>query len=178
MSIVNILLGPVWLVFLIVLHESSHAIAGKILGFRVFWISIGYGRPLVDARLLGIRLKLNIIPFNGETALASPTMDWFRLRWWLVIFSGPASHLALLLLMLFFGRWGSIRNSLNSLLTQPSAFGIFFSLNGLLLVGGLLPLRGPLFSRRPRPPADGYRLVTIPFLSQSAVADLCVQYKL
>ncbi|HKF55721.1 MAG TPA: site-2 protease family protein [Blastocatellia bacterium] len=78
MSIVNILLGPVWLVFLIVFHESSHAIAGKILGFRVFWISIGYGRPLVDARLLGIRLKLNIIPFNGETALASPYFQGTR----------------------------------------------------------------------------------------------------
>jgi hypothetical protein len=91
MSTINFLLGPVWLVFLIVLHESSHAIAGKILGFRVFWIGIGYGRPLLDARLLGIRLKLNMIPFNGETALASPTMDWFRLRWWLVIFSGAQS---------------------------------------------------------------------------------------
>jgi Tfp pilus assembly protein PilF len=176
MSIVNILLGPLWLVFLIVIHESSHAMAGKILGFKIFWVGIGHGRPLLDTRLLRFRLKLNLIPFHGETVLASPTLDGLRLRWWLVNFCGPASHLAILLLMMFLGGWASIRNSLGSLLTQPSAFGIFFSLNGLLLIGGLLPLRRPLFSPQPRPPSDGYRLVTIPFLSPSSMEDLVATY--
>src|SRR5215471_12450427 len=176
MSIMNILLVPVCLVFLIVLHESSHAIAGKILGFRIFSIGIGYGRLLVDTRLLGIRLKLKLIPVNGETVLASPTLNRLRLRWWLAIFSGPASHLAVLLLMFSFGGGASTRYSLGSLLHRPSALGIFFSLNWLSLVGSLLPLRGPLFSRRPGPPADGYRLLTVPFLSESGVAELAASY--
>jgi Flp pilus assembly protein TadD len=176
MGIVNLLLVPVWWVVIIVVHESAHAIAGKILGFKVFSISIGYGRPVAETRLLGIKLKLNLGLPGGETILATQASDWFRLRWWLAVFSGPASDLIVLLLIYYLVGRASIRESLRELLIQdkPSALAIVFLVNAVILLANLLPLRLRWSSRYPV--ADGYQLVTIPFLRESRIAEHRARY--
>lgn len=178
MAIIDLLLIPVWCVVLTILHESGHAIAGRILGFKIFWIRIGHGRRLAEASVLGTKVKLNLGLVSGATMLASPRSEWIRLRWWLAVFAGPASHLAALLLICFLAGPQLIRDRLGSLWIEdrPSALAALFTLNGLCCLLNLLPLRMRLSKDRPLQPWDGYRLVTIPFLGRDAIAQFRALY--
>lgn len=51
-----------------VLHEATHALAARILGWRVHVVAIGAGTPLLQLRLGGTRLVLNgrLLATNGN----------------------------------------------------------------------------------------------------------------
>ena len=93
MAIINFLLIPIWCVALLVVHESGHAIAGRILGFKVFWIRIGRGWRLAEFSVFAIKVKLNLALIDSATMVASPGAEWIRLRLWLAIAAGPGTHL-------------------------------------------------------------------------------------
>jgi hypothetical protein len=178
MVIVDLLLIPIWFLLLTVLHESGHAIAFRVLGFKIYWISFGRGRRLADKRFLGVRLKLNLgLPVAG-TMGASPRSDWIRVRLWLAVIAGPATHLAVLLVIYFLAGPKLVLDGLESLVmeTHPTALAILFCVNAAMLADSLLPYRIRYSKHSPPQPTDGYRLVTIPFLGKDGIARLRAQY--
>lgn len=165
MFFVNLLLAYVWLVPLTLVHELGHALVGRITGFKVFWISIGYGRQLFDNRILGFNLRINLFPFGGSTALASRTSSWLRTRLWFSTFAGPATHLTLLGICLFVFR-GALSVDLSKNLAPVKT---------LIYANALLLLTSVVLKRAGGPAGlsfcDGYQLLRIPFLKDEEMEE-------
>lgn len=98
MKILYILLAIVILLVLIMVHESGHYLAGKLLKFKINEFSIGFGKPLFQKTLKsGEKFSLRIFPLGGFCAFEGEDEDkdvegafnkqapWKRL---IVLFSG------------------------------------------------------------------------------------------
>lgn len=98
---------------LVLIHELGHFVAAKLLDVKVLRFSIGYGRPLVRAKLGETEYQIAAFPIGGYTrilgieaasteAVDTPRADvgrsfasrplWQRL---VIVFAGPAANLAL-----------------------------------------------------------------------------------
>jgi regulator of sigma E protease len=97
---------------LVLIHELGHFVAAKLLDVKVLRFSIGYGRPLVRAKLGETEYQIAAFPIGGYTRIlgiesAGDTVDtpradvgrsfasrplWQRL---VIVFAGPAANLAL-----------------------------------------------------------------------------------
>ncbi|HKV37676.1 MAG TPA: M50 family metallopeptidase, partial [Blastocatellia bacterium] len=91
-----LLLIPLWTVAAIV-HELGHAAVNKQLGFKVYQVSIGSGRPLLTMKLFGFPFEFhrNLLWGGGLTLSAGPQEQGLRLRQWLCTAAGPAANLLL-----------------------------------------------------------------------------------
>jgi len=168
---VNVLFWYLWLVVLLLLHELAHAGAARILGFKLHSISLGYGRQIVDRRILGLRFRINLIPFSGSTLALPQTTIALRRRLWLFVFAGPAVHmLAVLGCYLILGPdFFSNRLFSLSVLSRIAPIEMFIYANLFLLFVNLFStsVRGPGAKLH----SDGYRLVTIPFFHQERLEE-------
>jgi len=115
---------------LILLHEISHALTARALGFRVFAIHLGLGKVMLSRRAFGIAWTIRLIPSSAVTLVSGPEMPRYRLRLFLIHLAGPAFHALLI----------------GALLWLKSAFGysdllyyIFLWTNIFLLVFNLFP---------------------------------------
>ena len=72
-------------------HELGHAFAGKMVGFRVFYISIGYGRTIFERPFCGFNFQLKSIPFGGFAFSIPKNSKSYRLKKCLVVLAGPMS---------------------------------------------------------------------------------------
>lgn len=70
MIVVYILLAIVVLLFMVLVHELGHYIAGKILKFKITEFSIGFGHPLISKtnKKTGEKFSLRIFPLGGFCA--------------------------------------------------------------------------------------------------------------
>ena len=70
-----ILLALVALMFMIVVHESGHYLAGKMLGFTIDEFGIGFGPPIIKKRnkKTGELFTVRILPLGGFCASAKTT---------------------------------------------------------------------------------------------------------
>jgi tetratricopeptide (TPR) repeat protein len=172
----NILMWYLWLIPLIFVHECGHALVGRLVGFRVFWISIGYGRQIFESHILGVNIRINSIPFGGTTALAARTFAALRLRLWLSIFAGPATHLVWLGACYLI--WGAdfFRDRVLSLhlLSSSAPVETFIFANAFLLLINLF-LKRP-GGTRGLAYSDGYQLLRIPFLKEEEIAECKTAY--
>jgi tetratricopeptide (TPR) repeat protein len=147
-------------------HELAHALAGLLLGLRVFKVSIGwFGTTLYRRRLLGCTFELKSLPVGGYTVVAPRTLHWARLRCWLVILAGPLINV-LLLVVGFSG------------MVSPRCSAIERFLWMLLFGGNLAGLLDTLWPRRTvgGVASDGLQLLSIPFASQATLEDRHVAY--
>jgi tetratricopeptide (TPR) repeat protein len=141
---------------IVVIHELSHAVVGRLLGFHVFGIQLGIGRPLFRTTILGLKWDVRAIPVSGFTFASGPPSNWYRLKNGLIYLAGPASHFAWVVMAVFCG-------TLAIVLRLPREVSNFFMtaifLNLALLVGNLWPVKtntpmGPIGS-------DGWQLLQI-----------------
>lgn len=65
----RIIIGLVFLFFLIFFHELGHFIAAKIFGVKVEAFSIGFGPVLLHREKGGTDYKLSLVPFGGYCAM-------------------------------------------------------------------------------------------------------------
>lgn len=172
----SILTWYLWLIPLTLLHECGHAFAGRILGFRVFWISVGYGRQIFDKRIFGLNVRINALPFGGMTVLASKTSSNLRLRIWLSIFAGPATHLALLGACFFILGLDFFRDRVLtiSVLDRIAPVEMFIYANAFLLLSNLFTKRAE--DRVGFTYGDGYQLLRIPFLKSQELEEHRISY--
>lgn len=65
----RIIIGLVFLFFLIFFHELGHFIAAKIFGVKVEAFSIGFGPVLLHRKKGGTDYRLSLVPFGGYCAM-------------------------------------------------------------------------------------------------------------
>jgi tetratricopeptide (TPR) repeat protein len=159
-------------ILLILPHELAHALAGRLLGLRVFAILIGFGKTLYTRRIGGIYWEARALPVGGFTVMGSPPVQFARLRIFLATLAGPAIH-ALVLPPLFVGQ---ILLALLLPYAAPlrSLIGLLVWANVISLAGALFPAKsasayGEVFS-------DGWRLFKIPFLSSAELHEHFASY--
>ena len=87
-------------VVFIVWHELGHALAAKLVGFRVFRIEIGSGRILWAWKLWGFRWIIHALPMGGFAYAAARSARAFRIRQIIFVLGGPVSN-GLLVVALF-----------------------------------------------------------------------------
>lgn len=164
--LVNIIVYPLLLLPGIAVHEIGHAVAGRVLGFRVLRIEIGIGRRVTKMRYGALRLQLNSIPRAGATLLSSERGQGLRWRLWLTVLAGPMTTLAILLVVVVVCDlrvrdilWPSAAVAAAPAVAQLLAFESFW-----MLILNLLPVR--LIT----PNSDGRQLLHIPFAGDRELA--------
>jgi len=135
------------------LHELGHALAARLLGFRVYSVTLGQG-PLLFARRWGrVDLMLRALPLGGYTEAGATAPRLLRLRAALFVAAGPlANALALVCLL---PRWpgGLLAQLSGGLAPVP----LLLATNGVSLLLSLLPSWPQ--SRADRHLADGPTLL-------------------
>jgi len=98
------LLFVIFWIPLLFIHEFGHAIMAKLLGWRVERIVIGFGKVLVQTKLLGAPMEIRTIPLEGFVQIAPKTVTLARIKHALIYFSGPGIELLVFfIIMLILG---------------------------------------------------------------------------
>lgn len=135
---INLFLFNLFLFASVLPHELGHAFMAKWVGFRVFKIIVGYGRTLFKTKVFGIPAEFLTLPVGGF-AFASPVdRQWFRLKYFLVVFAGPFTNFLMCAGVLFFLPPTSVFNA--SFLSEGIAPGVvLFYSNLIVLIVNLWP---------------------------------------
>lgn len=117
-TILNVFLAFVILMFMVMIHETGHYAAGKLLKFKINEYSIGMGPKLfTKTKKNGEKFSLRLLPLGGFCAFEgedeeNPSPDafnnqkpWKRL---IVLFSGAFFNFlsAIIICMILFGAYG------------------------------------------------------------------------
>lgn len=163
-------------ILLTTLHEAAHALVARLVGLRVYRITIGYGRRLFAFRLGRVKVELHLIPFGGATQLAARYASG-RWRMWLAVAAGPGLHVALACLFNYLEDHEPFSSQLfYSSHTWLAAFmQNLATINMICLISNLLPYRTG--DANGVAASDGYQMLKIPFmtaaeLEQYQVAEL------
>lgn len=160
--VLNTLLFLLSLFPLVIIHESGHAFVAKVFGFRIFSVTVGYGKRLFEIKPFGITMRFNLYPLSGQTVAIPHNDKGFRLKYWLYIFGGPATHLAFILIL---GPIFITKASVANFLSRPLLLEPFLLANLFLLVMNLIP--SPAKGIGPGVYTDGHQLLHIPFFKSA-----------
>lgn len=164
---VNLVLLYVLLIPLIFLHELAHLGTALIFHFKVLGVMINSGKSLVKKNLFGISFTLNAIPSSGGyTHFLIPPLAYARLKFFLVVFSGPLFHLFSIATIILLTSSSTIQ--LNSLTGNFAPWSAFLAANILLLVLNIIPHR-TLSIAATNIGNDGWQLIKIPRLRKKEV---------
>jgi len=105
----TLFLIDLFLILSIVPHELGHAIAGRLVGWRVFAIVVGVGKQAVKFRRFGIIFAVHWLPVGGVTRLAPVNARWIRTRRFFILLAGPAVNAAIVLVIIVMW-WDSWRD--------------------------------------------------------------------
>jgi|GEM_PF-2468265 len=152
---------------LLVLHELAHAVTAWLIGFQVFAIHLGMGRPLLAVRFLGVNWVIRPAPISAVTVIAGPELGYYRLRLFLITLAGPGLHaiLAAVALPLYreFGFSGQ-------------GYAVLFWANILLLAVNLFPHKALVAVGATG--TDGLALLTIPRMGRDELQKRFASYYL
>lgn len=169
--LLNLALINLFLMLAIIPHEIGHAVAGNLLGLRVFRIILGFGKTLFTIKTFGLTWEVKKIPLIGMTIVTHKSRHWFRLKQFIMIISGPLVN-ALFIIILF------------TTISSEFAFNDFVSkitLKFNLLIANALVLLNNLWPRNIQTmygkiTNDGLTLFTILTRSQSKIDDNIALY--
>ncbi len=130
-------------------HEAGHALAARLLGFRVYSITLGQGPLRFSRRLAGVDIMFRGLPRGGCTEAGTRAERWLSLRVALFIAAGPLANLVLLALLV--PRWSG------GLTTGLAPVPLLVATNALSLLLSLLPIWPQSQTDRYR--ADGPTLI-------------------
>lgn len=94
-TLVAALLGgaiAAWSPMALVVHESGHAIAGFLVGFRLLRITFGEGRPLFVRRVCGVDVVIGRWPTMGRVVVARDDDAGWRWRFATMCAGGPLAN--------------------------------------------------------------------------------------
>lgn len=74
-------------------HELGHAFAAQAVGFRAFYVIIGFGQTIFERPFCGFNFQLRAIPLGGFAVSAAKNTDHYRLKRCVMIFAGPGANL-------------------------------------------------------------------------------------
>ena len=150
---------------LIVIHELAHALVARLLGMRVYSISIGLGKTLAEGRFLGMHWQWHALPLAGGTSVAGPPGRLDRLKLWLTYLAGPGVHAVLVLAAMGLQQLLIVGESGSGLLLEAS--GLVYETNLVLLLFNLLPIQSP--SSLGPIGSDGWNLLKLPFANPDEI---------
>src|SRR5207249_1781983 len=110
---VTVFFGTFLLFFGTILHEMGHALCARMVGWRVFSITLGYGWLLCRFWWNGTSVEIRGLPLGGHVVVAPRDPGWYRCKSLLVTSAGPGANLAAFALIFFllpaggFGAWAS-----------------------------------------------------------------------
>ena len=81
-----------WTPVAMVVHESGHAIAGFLVGFRLLRVTFGEGRPLFARRACGIDVSIGRWPTMGRVLVARDDDAGWRWRFATMCAGGPLAN--------------------------------------------------------------------------------------
>lgn len=133
-----VLLALVALMFMVVVHELGHYVAGKILGFKILEFSIGFGPKIFKTvnKKTGEIFSIRPFPLGGfcqfegedEEGNESPTAfnnqaPWKRL---IVLFSGAFMNLVSgwLIIVIFFSAYGQVLPQVAEVYDSSKNYGV------------------------------------------------------
>jgi tetratricopeptide (TPR) repeat protein len=147
------------LVVLVVTHELGHALVGKLLGYRIFEVSIGLGPRLLNVPLSRTRVVVNLLPIGGHTLLAPRSARLLPARDVFVSLAGAFVNLFMVL------------GALTADLSNSFTFGIVL-VGSAIVVENLLPrhVRNPLGVMQ----SDGMRAALALGADDQALADALI----
>jgi hypothetical protein len=79
-----------------IIHELGHALAGRIVRFRIFVIEIGQGGVVSAFNFAGFRWQFRSIPFGGCVHVVPRNTKCYKLRKTLCVLSGPLANAVLI----------------------------------------------------------------------------------
>lgn len=131
--LINLACWPIAFAVSVAMHEGGHALAGLLLAFKPFRLTLGAGSLVAQKQLGALRFELRELAISGSVGMSADSLTAIRLRLWLVFAAGPAATTGLFWLALRFSDGLSI-GALSSgpagweLLGFCNAFVLFFSL--------------------------------------------------
>lgn len=100
----TLFLIDLFLILSVVPHELGHALAGRLVGWRVFAVVIGVGKQVFKFRLFGIVFSFHLLPVAGITRAMPLDVRWFRFKRFVYIFAGPAVNAAIVMVIFLLWR--------------------------------------------------------------------------
>ena len=155
----------------IIPHELGHAIVGKLVGMRIFRISVGLGNVLFKKSILGTIWELKAFPLFGYVIAFNKSTRWFRLKRSLMVAGGVFANIATLLIIYALAPDGfSVWDVTNSV----SPLAVIIVLNWLAVLGSLWPYKfnsviGETYS-------DGLNFFKTLFIKKAKIDDLISCY--
>jgi hypothetical protein len=146
---------------MLILHELGHAVAARMLGWRVREIVIGFGRTLWQFRYGETLVKIKMAPIEGYVLPAPVEAGDARLKSMLIYAAGPGAELLLLAFLIAVLGWDTVFNDSDQVpLIALKTLAI------VIIVGAgfnLLPFRteGAV--------SDGLGILSSPFLPDEAI---------
>ena len=150
-----------WMIPLLVLHESGHALVALSLGWHVRKIVIGCNREVYRFRIRGIPIVINLLPLSGYVRPVPGHLRSPRLRLALIYLAGPGIELlllAVLVLLLGAQTFLTLTDDVGIIALQGLAVAILYS-----AFVNLIPI--PFVSRGKMAVSDGlgfFRSFTLP----------------
>jgi Peptidase family M50 len=131
------------LVVSVILHELGHYLGALLVGLKPLLIGIGHGESLVLKRFKSAcGISLRALPFSGFVLVWPKEARFLRLRWGLMVFSGPLVNILLafaaLWIMMNAGDWPA---KLGAHDRAGDIVGIMLYWNAVIIVCSLLPYR-------------------------------------
>ncbi|MBW8907637.1 MAG: site-2 protease family protein [Mesorhizobium sp.] len=83
----------------IVLHESSHALAGHLANLQIREFRVGLGPTVLNTRLLGVDIRVGTIPIAGRVR-TFPQLFYSKSANLLLVAAGPAMDVVWLVVLL------------------------------------------------------------------------------
>jgi tetratricopeptide (TPR) repeat protein len=165
--LINVVLLYIFMLTTVVPHELGHAIAGRLLGYKVFRVIIGYGKVLFKRRFLGWEWEFRPFPIGGVTVIAIRSSRFYRLRRFVMLLAGPLVNVIFIVLLFWILPKGG---SLSSYSLQGVAPALdFFLANAVLLGLNLWPYK--ITTAAGVTENDGLALITIPFSKRKKIEE-------
>ena len=133
-KLVGLLFLVAWLP-LIALHEAGHAVAARLVGWRVGQVVVGFGKPMWRGRVGGAAVELRLFPIEGFVTNVPGDLNFPRLKHAFIYFAGPGVELLLAGVLIGVVGWDRFFTE------SPDGFVIAAQAVGVAaLVGGVLNL--------------------------------------
>lgn len=148
-------------------HELGHVIAAKTFRFRVFRVIIGIGKTIFKRKVSDFVLEFKSIPIEGLTITTPRDEKLYRLKFALIILSGPLVNLlCVIVLLLHPSSWKVL---LHIPVKGLEPLWAFVWANVLAISISLLPVKSHLGSPVL---SDGWHFVQMLFSSEDNLREL------
>jgi hypothetical protein len=78
------------------LHMLGHALAARLVGWRLVEVGVGFGRELLRLRVRSVRVRVSAVPLEGYALVQPGSLRAARAKRALVYLGGPLANLAVI----------------------------------------------------------------------------------